>query len=193
MLYLSFPHFLAEKSIDVLPPACAHNSAPRPRAFARGSCIFFPAEKSAPLRAGVADYLLPNICANHHGITVPFLSTDPRNEQGNFQKCMGIAGKVQHPQYAHLQGCNSMFYKSLSCGKKVQFFATKSAIFFNPLFFMFLFFRSCGKKKCNLIALLLHFYCTLRVLNFSFCFIVLCVFFRPCCTCCTFPTTPHDF
>ena len=89
--------------------------------------------------------------------------------------------------------CNPMFYKSLPCGKKVQFFATKSAIFFNQLFSMFLFFRSCGKKKCNLIALLLHFYCTLRVLNFSFCFIVLCVFFRPCCTCCTFPTTPHDF
>ena len=86
-----------------------------------------------------------------------------------------------------------MFYKSLPCGKKVQFFATKSAIFFNQLFFMFLFFRSCGKKKCNLIALLLHFYCTLRVLNFSFCFIVLSVFFQPCCTCCTFPNTPHDF
>jgi len=49
LLYLSFPIFSPEKSIDVLPPARAHNSAPRPRAFARGSCIFFPAEKSAPL------------------------------------------------------------------------------------------------------------------------------------------------
>ena len=70
-----------------------------------------------------------------------------------------------------------MFYKSLPCGKKVQFFATKSAIFFNTLFLIHLFFRVCGKKKCNMIALILHFYCTLRVLNFSFCFIVLSVFF----------------
>ncbi|EEV87728.1 hypothetical protein HMPREF0198_2122 [Cardiobacterium hominis ATCC 15826] len=86
-----------------------------------------------------------------------------------------------------------MFYKGLPCGKKVQFFATKSAIFFNALFLIHLFFRVCGKKKCNMIALILHFYCTLRVLNFSFCFIVLSVFFRSCCTCCTFPDTPHDF
>lgn len=109
----------------------------------------------------MADYLLPNICANHHGITVPFLSTAPRNEREKSQKSWGVAGKVQHPQYAHLQGCNSMFYKSLSCGKKVQFFATKSAIFFNPLFFYVFIFSVLWQKKvqsdCTFIALLLHF------------------------------------
>ena len=126
-------------------------------------------------------------------LQLPFWSTAPRNERGKSQRSWGVAGKVQHPQYAPLKCWKSMFYKRLSFGKKVQFFVTKSAIFFNQLFFMFLFFRSCGKKKCNLIALLLHFYCTLRVLNFSFCFIVLSVFFQPCCTCCTFPNTPHDF
>ena len=102
---------------------------------------------------------------------------------------MGVVGKVQHPQYALFSRLNPMFYKGLLCGKKVQFFATKSAIFFNALFLIHLFFRVCGKKKkcnmialilhfyCTFIALLLHFYCTLRVLNFSFCFIVLSVFF----------------
>ena len=74
---------------------------------------------------------------------------------------MGVVGKVQHPQYALFSRLNPMFYKGLLCGKKVQFFATKSAIFFNALFLIHLFFRVCGKKKvqhdCTFIALLLHF------------------------------------
>lgn len=71
-----------------------------------------------------------------------------------------------------------MFYKSLPCGKKVQFFATKSAIFFNLLFSMFLFFSVLWQKKvqsdCTFIALLLHFegsqffflfYCVMRIFS----------------------------
>ena len=82
---------------------------------------------------------------------------------------MGVVGKVQHPQYALFSRLNPMFYKGLLCGKKVQFFATKSAIFFNALFLIHLFFRVCGKKKkCNMIALILHFYCTFIALLLHF-------------------------
>ena len=96
-----FPHFLAEKSIDVLPPACAHNSAPRPRAFARGSCIFLPTGKSAPLRGRLADYLSPISAQTTTALWLLFCPYTPRIDRGNSQKCMGVVGKVQHPQYAH--------------------------------------------------------------------------------------------
>ena len=194
MLAMASNRIFRQKNQSTFCPRPARTTPPHARALLLGEVASFSPPKN-PRRYEPEWPIIssPISAQTTTALQLPFWSTAPRNERGKSQRSWGVAGKVQHPQYAHLQGCNSMFYKSLSCGKKVQFFATKSAIFFNQLFFMFLFFRSCGKKKCNLIALLLHFYCTLRVLNFSFCFIVLSVFFRSCCTCCTFPNTPHDF
>ena len=140
---------------------CALNPAPRPPPLRGGYLIFAISGKAATRSGLVRCVSAPKTDANHSDRDA--MKTTPiRCFFGEFLQGEGlVSGKVQHLQTRQKIAFFSFNFNGFICGKKVQYFAIKSAIFSNLLFLIRWKSGLCGKKKCNHIALILHFYCTL--------------------------------
>jgi len=141
-------HIFWQKNQSTFYPRPARTTPPHARALLPGGVASFYQPKNPrryepewPITSS------PISAQTTTALQLPFWSTAPRNERGKSQRSWGVAGKVQYPQYAHLQGCNSMFYKSLSCGKKVQFLPQKVQYFSTHCFLCFYFFGLVAKKS----------------------------------------------
>ena len=113
---------------------CALNSAPRPPPL-RGGYLIFAISGEAAARSGLVQCVsAPENDANHSGSDAMKM-TPIRRFFGEFLQGEGlVSGKVQYPQTGQKIAFFSFNFKWFICGKKVQYFAIKSAIFSNLLF-----------------------------------------------------------